>query len=40
MSQLLTSLLTIVGVLIMMFMISWELALIALVTIPLDRPMP
>ena len=33
-SQLVTSLLTIVGVLIMMFITSWELALIALVTIP------
>ncbi len=33
-SQLVTSLLTIVGVLIMMFITSWQLALIALVTIP------
>jgi ATP-binding cassette subfamily B protein len=33
-SQLVISLLTIVGVLIMMFITSWELALIALVTIP------
>jgi ATP-binding cassette, subfamily B, multidrug efflux pump len=33
-SQLVTSMFTIVGVLILMFVISWELALIALVTIP------
>jgi ATP-binding cassette, subfamily B, multidrug efflux pump len=33
-SQLVISLLTIVGVLTMMFVISWELALIALVTVP------
>ncbi len=33
-SQLVTSLLTIVGVLTLMFIVSWELALIALVTIP------
>ncbi|HTN99762.1 MAG TPA: ABC transporter ATP-binding protein [Microthrixaceae bacterium] len=35
-SQMLSSTLTIVGVLIMMFTISWVLALIALVTIPLS----
>jgi ATP-binding cassette subfamily B multidrug efflux pump len=35
-SQMLTSVLTIFGVLIMMFTISWVLALIALVTIPLS----
>jgi len=35
-SQLITALLTVVGVLAMMFWISWELALIALVTIPLS----
>ena len=33
-SQLVTSLLTIVGVLTLMFVVSWELALIALVTVP------
>ena len=33
-SQLVTSILTIVGVLTLMFVISWELALIALVTVP------
>nr|WP_305853115.1 ABC transporter ATP-binding protein [Aquihabitans sp. G128] len=33
-SQLLTSTLTIIGVIAMMFWISWELALIALITIP------
>jgi ATP-binding cassette, subfamily B, multidrug efflux pump len=33
-SQLVTSLFTIVGVLTLMFIISWELALIALVTVP------
>jgi ATP-binding cassette, subfamily B, multidrug efflux pump len=33
-SQLVTSLLTIVGVLALMFVVSWQLALIALVTIP------
>ncbi len=36
MSQIVTSLLTIVGVLAMMFWISWILALIALVTIPVS----
>ena len=36
MSQIVTSLLTIVGVLAMMFWISWLLALIALVTIPVS----
>jgi ATP-binding cassette subfamily B multidrug efflux pump len=36
MSQLVISILTIVGVLSMMFWISWELALIALVTVPLS----
>jgi ATP-binding cassette subfamily B protein len=36
MSQLLTSLLTVVGVVSMMFWISWELALIALITIPVS----
>jgi ATP-binding cassette, subfamily B, multidrug efflux pump len=36
MSQLIISVLTIVGVLSMMFWISWELALIALVTVPLS----
>lgn len=36
MSQLVISVLTIVGVLSMMFWISWELALIALVTVPLS----
>jgi ATP-binding cassette subfamily B multidrug efflux pump len=36
MSQLVISLLTIVGVLAAMFWISWELALIALVTVPLS----
>jgi ATP-binding cassette subfamily B protein len=36
MSQLVTSLLTVVGVLIFMFWISWLLALIALVTIPVS----
>jgi ATP-binding cassette subfamily B protein len=35
MSQLLVSLLTVVGVLAMMFSISWTLALVALVTVPL-----
>jgi ATP-binding cassette subfamily B protein len=33
-SQLVTSLLTIIGVLALMFIVSWQLALIALVTIP------
>ncbi len=33
-SQLVTSLLTIVGVVTLMFVVSWELALIALVTVP------
>jgi ATP-binding cassette subfamily B protein len=33
-SQLVTSLLTIVGVVALMFIVSWELALIALVTVP------
>jgi ATP-binding cassette subfamily B multidrug efflux pump len=33
-SQLVTSLLTIVGVVTLMFIVSWELALIALVTVP------
>ncbi len=33
-SQLVTSLLTIVGVITLMFVTSWELALIALVTVP------
>jgi ATP-binding cassette, subfamily B, multidrug efflux pump len=33
-SQLVTSLLTIVGVLALMFVVSWQLALIALVTVP------
>ena len=33
-SQMLTSTLTIIGVLVMMFIISWQLALIALATIP------
>jgi ATP-binding cassette subfamily B protein len=33
-SQLVTSLLTIVGVIALMFIVSWELALIALVTVP------
>jgi len=33
-SQLVTSMLTIVGVLTLMFIVSWELALIALVTVP------
>ncbi|MEV0097000.1 ABC transporter ATP-binding protein [Streptomyces sp. NPDC050738] len=36
MGQLINSLLTIVGVLIMMFSISWLLALVALVTVPLS----
>ena len=35
MSQLLVSLLTVIGVLAMMFSISWSLALVALVTVPL-----
>src|SRR4028118_1564254 len=35
MSQLLTSLLTVVAVLVMMFSISWSLALVALVTVPI-----
>ena len=35
MSQLLTSLLTVVFVVIMMFSISWQLALVALVTVPI-----
>jgi ATP-binding cassette subfamily B protein len=35
-SQMLTSILTIVGTLTMMFVISWQLALVALVTIPLS----
>jgi ATP-binding cassette subfamily B multidrug efflux pump len=35
MSQLLTSLLTVIFVVIMMFSISWELALVALVTVPI-----
>ena len=35
-SQVVISLLTIVGVLTMMFVISWELALIALVTVPIS----
>ncbi|TXN28531.1 ABC transporter ATP-binding protein [Lacisediminihabitans profunda] len=34
-SQLITSVLTVLGVLVLMFTISWELALIALVTVPL-----
>src|ERR1700722_10991599 len=33
-SQLVTSLLTIIGVLALMFIVSWQLALIALVTVP------
>src|SRR5258708_39928281 len=33
-SQLVTSLLTIVGVLALMFVVSWQLALIALITVP------
>ncbi|MDR3069276.1 MAG: ABC transporter ATP-binding protein/permease, partial [Cellulomonas sp.] len=36
MSQLVTALLTVVGVLVMMFWISWMLALVALVTVPLS----
>jgi len=36
MSQLVISLLTMIGVLTMMFWISWELALIALVTVPIS----
>jgi len=36
MSQLITALLTVVGVLAMMFWISWQLALVALVTVPLS----
>ncbi|GHH87065.1 multidrug ABC transporter ATP-binding protein [Streptomyces sulfonofaciens] len=36
MGQLINSLLTIVGVLVMMFWISWVLALVALVTVPLS----
>jgi ATP-binding cassette subfamily B protein len=36
MSQLLTSTLSLLGVLVMMFVISWVLALVALVTIPLS----
>jgi ATP-binding cassette, subfamily B, multidrug efflux pump len=36
MAQLVTSLLTIIGVLVMMFWISWILALIALVTVPVS----
>jgi ATP-binding cassette, subfamily B, multidrug efflux pump len=35
MSQLLTSLLTVIFVVVMMFSISWELALVALVTVPI-----
>ena len=35
MSQLLTSLLTVIFVVIMMFSISWQLALVALVTVPI-----
>jgi ATP-binding cassette, subfamily B, multidrug efflux pump len=35
MSQLLTSLLTVIFVVLMMFSISWELALVALVTVPI-----
>ena len=35
-SQLLTGILTIIGVLIMMFTISWELALVSLVMVPLS----
>ncbi len=35
-SQMLTSTLTIVGVMVMMFTISWELALITLLTVPLS----
>jgi ATP-binding cassette subfamily B protein len=35
MSQLMTSLLTVVFVVVMMFSISWELALVALVTVPI-----
>ncbi|UFU08385.1 ABC transporter ATP-binding protein/permease [Ruania halotolerans] len=35
-SQLITSVLTVIGVLAMMFWISWQLALVALVTIPLS----
>ncbi|PPF82515.1 multidrug ABC transporter ATP-binding protein [Pseudoclavibacter sp. RFBJ3] len=34
-SQVVTSVLTVVGVLVMMFSISWQLALVALVTLPL-----
>ena len=35
-SQLVTSVLTVIGVLVMMFYLSWQLALIALVTVPLS----
>jgi ATP-binding cassette, subfamily B, multidrug efflux pump len=35
-SQLVTSVLTIIGVLALMFIVSWELALIALVTVPVS----
>jgi ATP-binding cassette subfamily B protein len=35
-SQILTSTLTLVGVMIMMFVVSWKLALVAMVTIPLS----
>jgi ATP-binding cassette subfamily B protein len=35
-SQLVTSVLTIIGVLTLMFVVSWELALIALVTVPVS----
>ncbi|WP_127126163.1 ABC transporter ATP-binding protein [Georgenia sp. SYP-B2076] len=38
-SQLITSLLTVIGVLVMMFYLSWHLALIALVTVPVSAVM-
>ncbi|MFH5822685.1 ABC transporter ATP-binding protein [Georgenia sp. AZ-5] len=38
-SQMVTSVLTVVGVLAMMFWLSWQLALIALVTVPLSAVM-
>src|SRR5690606_27010700 len=36
MGQLINSLLTVIGVLVMMFYVSWILALVALVTVPLS----
>ncbi|MFP3632037.1 ABC transporter transmembrane domain-containing protein, partial [Burkholderia sp. SIMBA_045] len=35
-SQLVSSVLTVLGIIVMMFIVSWELALIALVALPLS----